>query len=59
MGKHGKGGKEEAGRDRKGRLGKGEKVPDKLARSPLADPGAEKKKRNKFYLLELGKPAFF
>ena len=34
-------------------LGRGVEVPDRHAASPLADPRAKKKKRNKFYLREL------
>jgi polyphosphate kinase 2 len=36
-------------------LGKGAKVPEMKAPSPLSDPEATKKKRNKFYLRELGR----
>ncbi len=36
-------------------LGAGAKVPEANAPSPLSDPKAKKKKRNKFYLRELGR----
>jgi len=36
-------------------LGRGKEVPEMRAPSPLSDPKAPKKKRNKFYLRELGR----
>ena len=43
------------GGDSPARLGRGLKVPEMRTPSPLSDPKVKKKKRNKFYLRELGK----
>ena len=56
-------GKGKKGKDRRDRTGKtkaapltlGTKVPEMHAASPLSDPKVKKKKRNKFYLRELGR----
>jgi polyphosphate kinase len=42
-------------RDEADALGTGAKVPEAHAPSPLSDPKVKKKKRNKFYLRELGR----
>jgi polyphosphate kinase 2 len=57
MGKKKKQGPGTAQSDRKSKasLGIGKKVPELHAPSPLSDPKLKKKKRNKFYLKELGK----
>ena len=43
-----------ADKDQAASLGRGVKVPEMRAPSPLGDPKVKKKKRNKFYLRELG-----
>jgi len=54
-GKKGKDSRDRTGKTKAAPLTLGTKVPEMHAASPLSDPKVKKKKRNKFYLRELGR----